>query len=551
VALAPVAGFAGANPVTARGPRTETPTAIAALASAGALASLLVVAYPIGAAILEGVRASDGAVGPAPDPALLARTLAWAGAIGLLATLWACPLAWAIRPGRWWMLALVLAALLMPPYLAYAGWGMARAPGTMLGDWLARQGQGPRPWLPMAVGRGLAVLGLSLWAAPLAMLALLPRVLAIDQHVLDASRLDPMGSIRRRWLEARLSGAGLLAACGLVTLVMLGSAIPLHVAQVETWAVVVWRAMDESGAAGRARAWGAAGPVLAAGLLGAALLSRALMRRRDDTLPPLPVAGPGPSRWLACLIVAAAVGAPLAIMALGLRRAESLARFWTVSRDDVASSLAVAAMTALAAAAITLCAWAGLSARSRSVRAAAGASLAIWLIGALVPGVLVGAAIHRAWSWCPALADGPLILVLAHLARFGAAAAAAGAWMALAEPRECRDMRRLDGAEGLRGWWGAAVAGRAAVIPATGVAVGLLSLHEIEASIFVQPPGVGSLARTVLALLHFNRSEELSAAGVWIVGGGLLIALAVAAAAARRLFVIDHSRRNPPGGQPV
>lgn len=525
--------------------------ATAALVSSSAFLALAVVAWPIGAAATRGLLSGvAGGVPAIPDPWVLVRTLAWASAIGGIATAWAWPLAWAIRPGRWWLLGLVLAALLMPPYLAYAGWGMARAPGTMLGDWLARQGQGPRPWLPTAFGRALAVLGLSLWAAPLATLALLPRVLNIDQAVLDASRIDPMSPVRRALLVARMSGAGLLAAWGLVALVMLGSAIPLHVAQVETWAVVVWRAMDEAGADGRARAWGASGPVLVAGLVGARLVCRALTRRRTEELGAQRAARGRASGWLALIVIAAGVGAPLAIMALGLKRAGSLARFWSVNHEDVRSSLEIAGMTALGAGMVTVATWAGLSASSARARALAAASLWVWLVGALVPGVLVGAAVSRAWSWNGWMMDSPLVVVLAHLARFGAVAAVAGAWMARSEPRESRDLRRLDGAEGLVGWWRSAVVGRSAVIPAAGIAVGLLSLHEIEASIFVQPPGVGSLARTILSLLHFNRSEELSAAGVWVVGGGLLVA-AVVVAGARRLAVIGPGGRNPADGRSV
>jgi hypothetical protein len=38
-----------------------------------------------------------------------------------------------------------------------------------------------------------------------------------------------------------------------------------------------------------------------------------------------------------------------------------------------------------------------------------------------------------------------------------------------------------------------------------------LSVHEIECAIMLQPPGTGSLGQTMLANLHFARSEELCA----------------------------------------
>jgi ABC-type Fe3+ transport system permease subunit len=514
--------------------------------------ALVVVAWPIVLSLAEGLAAGLREGAPfVPDVWLLIRTIGWAAAIGALATLLALPPAWALRAGRWWMLAVVLAALLMPPYLAYAGWGMVRAPGTLVGDWLARQGLAGRSWLPIGAGRVLAVLGLSLWAMPMATLALLSRVRGIDQAILDAARLDPITPIRRAWLTTRLCLPGLLAAWGLVSLIGLGSAIPLHLAQIETWALVVWRAMDESGAAGRSWAWAGAWPVLVLGLAGAVLIGRALSRPPVESAASLPAPGSRPAMMMAIGVLVLAVGAPLAIWGLSLRRAESLLRFWTLNRDDVLASAQVSALVGVSGMLVMLLSWAGHGAACGRTRSVAALTLVVWLIGALVPGVLAGSAVNRAWSWCGPVAEGSMILVLAHLARFGALAAAAGAWMARSEPRDLRDLRRLDDAEGLARWWRAAVRERIVVIPALGVATGLLSLHEIEASIFVQPPGVGSLARTILDLLHFNRSEELSAAGVWLVGGGLLIALASAIVGARHFVNMRPGPRNQPPHPPV
>ena len=66
----------------------------------------------------------------------------------------------------------------------------------------------------------------------------------------------------------------------------------------------------------------------------------------------------------------------------------------------------------------------------------------------------------------------------------------------------------------------------------TGVAMGLLSLYEIESSVIVQPPGVENLSRRLLSLLHFSRDEQLSAAAVWLVGMGLVPAVGAGVALA-------------------
>jgi hypothetical protein len=55
-----------------------------------------------------------------------------------------------------------------------------------------------------------------------------------------------------------------------------------------------------------------------------------------------------------------------------------------------------------------------------------------------------------------------------------------------------------------------------------------LSLHEIEAAIWVQRPGEPFLARVMLDDLHYARDERLAVGVITVMIGGLLLGLASA-----------------------
>ena len=83
--------------------------------------------------------------------------------IGMLATGLGLPAAWVMRRERAWWTALLVVPLLMPSYLAYAGWGLMRGPGSWLGDWLAHGS----PARSLVFDKVLAVGGLAMWAWPM------------------------------------------------------------------------------------------------------------------------------------------------------------------------------------------------------------------------------------------------------------------------------------------------------------------------------------------------------------------------------------------------
>jgi ABC-type spermidine/putrescine transport system permease subunit II len=153
------------------------------------------------------------------------------------------------------------------------------------------------------------------------------------------------------------------------------------------------------------------------------------------------------------------------------------------------------------------------------------------LVTGLLPGVMTGKLVAIAAAPFPALGDGPWALLAAHVARFGWIGAVGGVLLARGEGA-ARDLRRLDGARGLSAWIRACLPAHRGALLATGVVTGMLALHEIEASIVVQPPGLTSMAQTMLGFLHYSRMDELGV-GVTLLGGVATAAAGLLAWAAR------------------
>ena len=432
---------------------------------------------------------------------VLASTLGWALGIGALATLAALPIALATRglSARW--SPLVVLPLVMPMPLVYAGLNLFRAPGTALGDWLA---MGPS-WRAIAAGRVVAVVGLALWATPIAAAVLGAGVRSVARSMPEAAALDGAGPVRRLAITLRAIRSGVVAAVAIVAIVMTGSAIPLHLAQINTYSIVLWLELDAASAGDSGRVWFAATPVLAVAVLGAALLAATITRRAgasDDPAEP-----PGarlPASALAVAVLACGSVVPLLLFARELTTLQTFGVLWRTEQGAILQSAAVAAGVGAAGAILAWCTRVAVAAHPRVVAI----GLTLLLTTALAPGVLVGAAVADAWSHASRVAGSPLILMLAHLARLGALAALLGVLIAAAEPAARRDARRLEGATGLL--TSLRASGDAAFAGAAGLILAAMSLGEIEASIMVQPPGGESVARSMLNMLHFARYEHLS-----------------------------------------
>ncbi|MDX2148911.1 MAG: hypothetical protein SFZ23_15455 [Planctomycetota bacterium] len=491
------------------------------------LAPLGVAIARVGAGVASGVGFESGGPLQIEWPAL-ARTLAVGAVVGIGATLVAVPLAWAVRRRGWSAGAWLLVVPILPSYLTFAGWGVVRDPGTWLGDAVADLAQGePWRWLPAALGTTLAILAMVLWAAPLASLILVASLRGVSDAAFDALRLEARptltGRMRYRATQLGLMGQALAVSAGAAALVAMGSAVPLHLAQIKTVGLRAWIELDqrplETQWVAATRCW----PLLVVAAIAAAVVVRAIRRASPDSGDEVTGSRLGPGRWVGVFLVVS-VGVPLGLLVSEAGGVGHVRLMGSLHADAIGGSLGVAMATGVCGAAIAAgCArwalvrgWLGWGVRLL---------MGVLVAAALSPGVVIGWAYAWAWSGFDApeaLRESIAPVVGAHVARFGALAAAIGAWVALTEPRALAEMIRLDGASGWRGWLGAVVPRQLPALVGAGLLVAALSFQEIESAVMVQPAGVQSFPRVVLAHLHFFRTRDLAACAAWatLIGGG-------------------------------
>jgi ABC-type Fe3+ transport system permease subunit len=468
--------------------------------------------------------------------------------IALLAVAIAWPTAWYLRAldprRRIAACALLITPLLMPMYLAYAGWGLViRGPGTAVNLFLAQW-----PDLLTALGPILAILALALWCWPVATFVLAPSVLAMPQDELDALTLTGAGPLARTRQHLRRHAVPLLAAVALCTLLMLGSVVPLHLAQVQTLAIAVWAELALRPDAGAA--WRASLPLLVLAIIAALLITRALRIGPHASDSPSPPAHPSSLRRcvapsLLTVYFLATLG-PLLCFLWAIRSWPGMFATWREALPALNQSLSVGALVGLAMVLMTLAAIRAAEAGGVPARIAR-LALALLTITAILPGVLVASASpgQIALQTLDAL-TAPLLgtdfallgrdllpVVLGHAARFGVLAVGLGLVLGSAMPRELTFARR--GLAGPRLWpWLRTLGATHAPLAMISLffASVALSLHEIEATIILRPPlppGTRPIAQLMLDSLHMNSLQELASVGVLVVGTTLVLSIIAAA----------------------
>lgn len=491
--------------------------------------ALLVVAGPIGVSIagVLGELANPEHEIALPSLTLIVQSLLQAGLIAGLAAGLALPTARVMVGGESRMILLVVAGMLMPSYLAYAGWGLVRSPGTAVGDWLALDAM-----RSIVFGKVLAIVGLGLWSWPLAAIVQALHLQRVDRSLFELSALDSRSWLQRLRIEFGFVRRGLGWSWVVVCVVMLGSAVPMHLAQMRTMTVWLWTVLERTPWEQRGGVWIAAWPSVLMGLtLGVMVCMGAwsslfgegranrgagrLQARRADGV-------------LTAIIWLMAVGGPLLMFALSVREFSSLGRFWMLNTNAAEDSALVGLMVAFVCLVLIVGCWLGLSFSRASARVAL-MVVGLFMISGLVPGVMVGAWTHSFW-WAIGRSVGldqtVLPLVSAHVARFGMVACLAGVWLAMDESTSEKGLRLMDaGSARFRAWIRVRLLGAWPVVVGVGVAVWLLSFHEVESSIMVRPAGMDSFPHAMLGLLHYARDEDLSAAMVQMLAIGLMIAI--------------------------
>ena len=459
---------------------------------------------------------------------LLASSVGIALLIATLATGLAIPAAWLSRrvSVRW--LALLLAPMLLPNYLAYTGWSELRAGNTWLARWLMTGPPDAQNVKPVVAAWVCAVAGLALWVWPIAAVVMATGLRRIDESTLESLRLEPASWARRSRTLLNMSRPSMVAALAAVTLVMLGSAVPLHVAQLDTYAIALWRQLDLTPPGEQWRVWAGAWPLAVGAITAGLWVSRRTLGPGEEG------DGPGGRRRPAVSAVTASaaivvwglsVVVPVSLLASNIGDPWFVRAFWRTAGAAVTASGLIAAAAGLIGAVVAAATWAGLSgSNALSERVTRAAAVAL-LIAGLTPGVLVGVTSATAWNalGLDSAVAGAGAIVLAHIARLGLVGVLVGAWAFRSQPRDERRLIALDGADTPVGWWNAALAAQPGPVIGAGLVVGLLSFHEIEAAVMLQPPGLDSFSRHMLQLLHYARYQDLSEAVAAVTGIGVLI----------------------------
>ncbi len=468
---------------------------------------------------------------------LLSRTLLVAGLIGILATVLAIPVArvlMRVRGNRAPLLwGLVLVPVWMPSYAIYGAMNLARAPDTMVGRWLIRYAtsdEGHR-WVSVWAGYGIGVLGLSLWGSVIAAIVIAGGAsTARSSLYMDMIDLEPASRLARARVWIGLHRAGLLKAWGVVGLVMLGSGVPLHLAQLETWSIAVWRSISERGVNEWGVVWVMGSPMVIVGLFGAWCVTRMVLRdatSRGNVGVGIEQQSERRAGLLgAGLVWSAAVVLPMVVLAISIDDWRSMGLFWSERGDAIGHSALIGGVVGIIGAAFAMVIAFALGHSDRWVRALGVVGVFASVSGALVPGVLVGASVVQAGSVLGEV--GALGEIVGLLARVLVVGGVVGSVIAGRESGELMSQRWSMGGgprSGFGNWWKAHGRTNLAACLGAGVLSGLLAVHEIEASVMITRAGVSTLSQGLLADLHYARLERLSAALLNLMGIALVVSV--------------------------
>lgn len=464
-------------------------------------------------------------------PMLLLRSLLIALLIASLASIIALPIARVLiarsTRARTMLSGLLLCPIWLPPFMIYAAGNLLRAPDTLLGRALIdyATSEPDHRWVTIWAGYAIAVFGLALWAAPVAGVLIAAGLGSRSNLYDEMLALEPIGRIKRIVFQLRLQRGVIIRAIALITVLMLGSAVPLHLAQLDTWSIVTWRQLTETPPADWGRIWVSALPMLIAAVIGARLIARMLSDTNAQHDPGSRKPEVSKSAMLiAVLIFIGAVLIPLVSMFFSLDDPRSITQFWRVNagavRDTGGTSLCVGLTITL----IALLSANAFASPIRAHRRIAHISLMALCIIGLTPGVLLGAAIAR---------HGVLGLDLpflapywASLTRFAFVGSIIGAIGAASETPDRRSARVQIAGPSLSAWCITVLPTLARPLLATLAIATLLALFEIEAAVMVTPPGIENLPQQILSDLHYARLEQLSASGVNLMSMGAAVAIA-------------------------
>ena len=491
-----------------------------AMVAFAVVAFVVAVAVPAGA--LLGLLRLGGEVPATFDGArTLVTTLGWSIACAAAACALGWPVGRAMRSARGGhvLRALSVVAAALPAYAVFWTWWQAAGPGSAVGDWCAATGR------TGMLREALLFVGIASWSWPLAAWIVAARRADGESAEREAGSIDAergRDRLARAWRSDR--GAVGIAFAALVAVVA-GSTVAFDLAQVPTFGFEL-RALDVQGTPASAvvrAAW----PAIALALLAGVAFAAVPVRPRPDG-DAAPRTARSPAAWL---VVSVTLLVPLATLAAALLSRGALDRFGAIGLRGAAGTLLAAAaagavLAAVAAGHLLLAArGCGAGSGAAVARIAERSMLIGWAASAAIPATVAALATIAAWNvegLGRAVYDGPAIVVLSHVGRFGIVAAWLGRIAALREPAERRDLRAVDG-QGL----GGALAALAPDLRACAISAGLvgtvLAAGEVIAAARLEPPGWAWSSSMLLNAIHYQQPAT-------VLGG--LLALVVLASCA-------------------
>lgn len=507
------------------------------------------VAWPLAAitpSILRSMRGENGGVitteatSPLTLPQLFATSVSW----GLAVAIGAMLIGW--QPGRWLgsllnrrgfvpVAAFALVPLCLPAYVVFYAWWQSWPAGTALHRWVIEH---------QAMQRArdtTLLLGMLCWSWPLVTLCVAasaarrPRVrdelLAIDAAPWHVRAIDHL----------RTDAGGLLLGGLLVFLATLNNTTCFDLSEVFTFANEL-RARRALGAT-PAQVLSAATPMLAIAVIGAAAIWLIISRRS----PQLATTSTTPTRrgavgsaiiWLIAVVVPLAMFCRNVISENGVGGMAGVSRvfseFSQLYGESAMTTLGMSIASGLAAALVTF----GLAmmwhSDRRAMRWVAHAISLSWIVWSLLPGTILGLALEAAFNRPPIdhlIFRNAFILNIAHLASAGFVAVFLARWCVAGETRALHDLRRIDGAQALRGLWLSARPTMFAAALACAAIVTVMSMGEIAVTAQVVPPlpiERTPLAMTLLNDMHYQRPQTVMVASLLMTLLAIVSAIGIA-----------------------
>jgi iron(III) transport system permease protein len=453
---------------------------------------------------------------------LVARTLFYNLAAGVVATLLALPAAWVLGRGRGAMVTLLWVllpcALLMPSLVFAYGWQQCLRLAEPV---LVPLGLSFSPGGAADVVRCILTLAAWLWPLPACIIGLV--LCRLDPAPEQQAALD---GARGRILLAQLRGP-MLASAALVTLLALQEFAVYEPTGISVMATEV-RMVYETGAfsslsggagefytheARTAAALAISAPLLVASALLALLALRGIAGTAGEVASgevPRSLRPPGAVLAVALIVLILTMGSPIAGLLFSLRSDAPASLLVQQIWPQLLGSLATAGLTALLVLIL------GMGAAVRWLRGSLALAVVLFLVGGQLLAIVLVAIFNR--PWLLAVYDSIALPVLAYVGRFGWIALVAARLSWGSSWRELRDLARVDGAN-------ATQCARWVVLPlvmplllAAALVVGALSLSEVPATMILSPQQPQVLTPTLMGWVHIARSDAMIQASLVLVG---------------------------------